>query len=196
MDLNYWSHADMAQAILSEWLSPEGVKSNQERHLIFTASAAAFFSVAGYGPYAPAKAALRTLADTLYHEVELYSKSVKMHVVFPGSIDSPGFVQENRYKPAITKELEKDDPLQSPATVARKAIEGLMKGQYLITTNYLSMAMKAGAFSGSPRNNWFNDTVMIWITSLVWMFVQPDLVGKVRAYGKKHGHPSTYAKEL
>lgn len=196
MDLNYWSHADMAQAILSEWLSPEGVKSNKERHLIFTASALSLWSIAGYSPYAPAKAALRSLADTLYHEVELYSQKVKIHIVFPGTIDSPGLVQENKLKPAITFQLEKDDPVQSPHEVARKSIEGLSRGEFLITTNWLTLAMRGCSWAGSPRNNWLNDTIVTWVTSVAWMFIQPDMVAKVRAYGKKNGHPSTYTKEL
>jgi 3-dehydrosphinganine reductase len=196
MDLNYWSHADMAQAILSEWLSPEGVKSTRQRHLIFTASSAALWSIAGYGPYAAPKAALRALADTLYHEVELYTSNVNIHVVLPGTIDSPGLVQETKYKPEITKQLEKDDPVQSPDEVARKALAGLKRGEYLITTNWLAMGMRGCAWAGSPRNNWATDTVVTWISSLAWIFVQKDLIGKVRAYGKKHGHPSTYPKEL
>ena len=31
------------------------------------------------------------------------------------------------------------------------------------------------------------DTVMSWVAAVVWLFVGPDLDGKVWDYGKKHG---------
>jgi 3-dehydrosphinganine reductase len=200
MDMNYWSQADMAHAILASWLSPSSIssaeadKQQSSRHLIFTSSSLAFYSIAGYGAYSPAKTALRSLCDTLAQEVLLYTPSVKIHTVFPGSISTAGFERENLIKPAITKELEKDDPVQTPEEVARKAVLGLERGEYLITVNFLAAAMRGCAWGGSPRNNWVTDTLMTWATSIAWMFIGPDLNGKVVKYGKQHGHPSTYGK--
>jgi 3-dehydrosphinganine reductase len=195
MDLNYWTQADMAHAILGNWLSPDSLAEGKERHLIFTSSTLAFYSIAGYGPYSPAKTALRSLSDTLSQEVLLYTRDIKVHNIFPGSIRTPGLATEELTKPEITKILEKDDPIQSPEAVARKTMRGLEKGEYLIVVNFLGAAMRGCAWGGSPRNNWLVDTLMTWLTSLVWIFIQWDLNGKVVAYGKKHGHPSTYAKD-
>lgn len=196
MDLNYWSQADMAHAILKEWLGPESITAaetqGKERHLIFTATSLAFYSIAGYGPYSPPKAAIRSLSDTLTQEVKLYTPSVKIHTVFPGSIATPGYENENLTKPAITKLLEKDDPVQTPDVVAQKSIAGLERGEYLIVVNFLASAMRGCAWGGSRRNNWVLDTVMTWVTSLAWIFIGRDLDGKVVKYGREHGHPSTY----
>lgn len=194
MDLNYWPCADMAHAILKDWLSPAQATSTNERHLIFTSSSLAFYSIAGYSPYSPAKAALRTLCDTLYQEIMLYSSTVKIHTVFPGSIDSPGFATENLTKPGVTKVLEESDPLQSPEAVAYKSIAGLERGEYLIVVNFLAAAMRGCSWGGSPRNNWVIDTLMIWLTSFAWMIIAPLQKGDVKKYAKKHGHPSTYSK--
>jgi 3-dehydrosphinganine reductase len=199
MDLNYWSQADMAHAILSAWLTPESIasatKAHTQRHLIFTSTSLAFYSIAGYGPYSPPKTALRSLSDTLTQEVLLYTPStVKIHTVFPGSIQTSSLEKENLTKPAITKILEADDPIQLPETVAEKAVKGLEKGEYLITVNFLAAAMRGCAWGGSKRNNWVLDTLMTWATSIAWMFIGRDLDGKVVKYGKEHGHPSTYAK--
>jgi 3-dehydrosphinganine reductase len=184
----------MAHAILGNWLSLNSLALGKERHLIFTSSALAFYSIAGYGPYSPAKTALRSLSDTLSQEVLLYTRDIKLHTIFPGSIRTAGFAMEEQTKPEITKILEKDDLIQSPEKVARKSVHGLEKGEYLVVVNFLAAAMRGCAWGGSPRNNWLVDTLMTWVTSLAWIFIQRDLDGKVVAYGKKHGHPSTYGK--
>jgi 3-dehydrosphinganine reductase len=196
MDLNYWSHADMAFAVLKEWLKPESILAGKERHLVFTSSAAAFWGIAGYGAYSPAKAAIKSLADTLFQEAQLYSADVKIHTVFPGTIDSPGLVEEEKTKPEITKILEADDPIQSEETVASKSIKGLENGEFLVVVNWLTYAMRACAWGGSVRNNWFLDTITTFITAIVWIFISPDLNGKVKKYAKEHGHPSTWEKTV
>jgi 3-dehydrosphinganine reductase len=194
MDINYWSCVDMAQAILGSWLAPASSSKGRERHLIFTSSVVAFYPVAGYAPYAPSKAAIKSLSDTLAQELLLYGEDVKVHTVFPGTISSPGLERENQSKPEITHILEESDPVQTPDVVAARAIDGLEKGQYLVTVGWLGAAMRACAWGGSKRNSWVLDTLMTWVTSLAWPFVAWDLDGKVKAYGKKNGHPSTYAK--
>lgn len=194
MDLNYWSCADMAHAILSQWLSPNSSTAGKPRHLIFTSSSLAFFSIAGYSPYSPAKAALRSLSDTLTQEIKLYTSSVKVHTIFPGSILTAGFEEENKSKPEITKILESDDPQQTPEVVAQKSIKGLEKGEYLITTNWLASAMRACTWGGSRRNNWLLDSMFMGAANIAWPFVQRDLDGKVIKFGQGHGHPSTYSK--
>jgi 3-dehydrosphinganine reductase len=122
----------------------------------------------------------------------LYSDSVKVHTVFPGSIDTPGFAHENIGKPAITKILEEPDPLQSADAVATAAISGLESGEYLITTNLLGSIMRASAWGSSVRNNWFIDNILVCIVALVSYFISADLNGKVRKYGKTNGHPATF----
>lgn len=194
MDINYWACADMAQAILKEWLAPGQARSEKKRHLIFTATTLVFYPIVGYSPYSPCKAAMRSLCDTLSQEILLYSDSVKIHTVFPGSIDSPGFAHENIGKPAITKVLEEPDPLQTPDAVASAAISGLEGGDYLITVNLLGSLMRACAWGGSLRNNWILDNILSCLVTFAWFFISADMNGKVRKYGKTHGHPSTYAK--
>ncbi|KUJ19632.1 3-ketodihydrosphingosine reductase-like protein tsc10 [Mollisia scopiformis] len=195
MDVNFWSCVDMAQAILSEWLGKENGQKGEEKHLVFTSSVVAFYPVVGYAPYAPSKAAIKSLSDSLVQECLLYGEDVKVHTVFPGTISSPGLEIENQTKPEITHILEESDPVQSPEVVARKAIQGLERGEYLVTVSWLGDLMRGCAWGGSRRGNWVIDTGMTWVASLAWYFVGMDLDGKVRKYGKDHGHPSTYGKK-
>jgi 3-dehydrosphinganine reductase len=202
MDSNYWSAAYLAHAILKPWLQPPTGDITKPkipqppRHLIFTASVLSFYPIVGYTQYAPAKAALRSLSDSLIQELNLYhptvSPTIRISTIFPATIFSPGYTQENLSKPHVTKQLEEDDGGQTPDEVAAISVRALEKGEYLITTGLLGSAMRGAAWAGSPRNNRVRDTLMAWVTSLAWLFVQPDMDRKVRKYGKKHGHPSRY----
>ena len=204
MDINYWAAAYLAHATLRSWLKPSNksdsstAREEKPRHFLVTSSVACFVGVAGYSPYAPGKAALRSLADNLRSEVNLYNgyrkanpttgppAEIKIHCVCPGTIFSPGLEEENKSKHAVTKLLEESDPRQSEDEVAAAAVKGLEKGFFLVTTQYLGHAMRAGMLGGSPRNSVVIDTVMGWITYVVWLFVQPDLDGKVWGYGEKN----------
>ncbi|KAK5664087.1 hypothetical protein OQA88_301 [Cercophora sp. LCS_1] len=190
MDVNYFGAAEMSRAILREWLSPEGEKFTEPKHIVFTASVLAFFAIVGYGPYTPSKWALRGLADTLAMEMNLYpDMPVKVHVVYPATITSPGLARENQTKPAITLELEKEEPPETPDTVARRAIEGLERGEYFVTVSFLGRLMRCGIMGGSVRNNWVFDTVLGWIIPIIYFFVLWDMNGKIKSWGRNKGHP-------
>ncbi|KAI1247832.1 hypothetical protein MGN70_011725 [Eutypa lata] len=192
MDLNFWGGAEMAHAILREWCAPDVPVVPEPKHLIFTSSVLALFPVVGYGPYNPSKGALKALADTLVQEVEMYPQKVKIHIVYPGTISSPGLERENKTKPEITKIIEETDPVQTPDAVAASAIQGLEKGYFSITVAFLGHVFRWGVLGGLPRNNWVIDTIMAWIIPIVWMFALPDIFGKIRKYAKKNGHPVNY----
>ncbi|OTA98861.1 hypothetical protein M426DRAFT_325655 [Hypoxylon sp. CI-4A] len=195
MDINFWGSAEMAHAILRLWCASDAPVVPEPKHLIFTSSVVALFPVVGYGPYTPAKSALRGLADTLAQELELYPQNVKVHIVYPATIGTPGYERENKLKPEITKIIEEGDPVQSPDNVASGSIKKLENGEYSITVAFLGHLMRWGSMSGSLRNNWFVDTIMSCLIPLIWIFVLPDILGKIRKYGKTHGHPTTYQKK-
>lgn len=86
-------------------------------------------------------------------------------------------------KHPVTKLLEESDPRQSEDEVAAAAVKGLEKGGFLVTTQYLGHVLRASMLGGSPRNNVLVDMLVGWIASVVWLFVGPDLDGKVFQYG-------------
>lgn len=192
MDINFYGTAEMSHAILKEWVKADAPVSKQPKHLIMTTSVVAFYTIPGYAPYAPSKWAIRGLADTISQELMMYPQQVKVHVVCPGSILTAGYESENLTKPEITKILESSDPKQTPEEVASSSIRGLENGDYYVTVNYLGSLMKWGHLGGAFRNNWIVDILGAWLVSLLWIFIQPDLHSKIRSYGKKNGHPSTY----
>lgn len=192
MDTIYWSSAYMAHAALNKWLGQaQSTDKKTTRHIIFTSSVVAFFPIAGYAPYSPAKAAMRSLADTLTQEVAVYnaanrSSEIKIHTVFPMGILTPGFENENKTKPALTVLLEKDDKPQTPEEVARITIAKLEAGDGLITTMFVGHLLRGMGMAGSVRNGLVD---MFWnfLGSIVIMFLVPDFISKCRAWGKQKG---------
>jgi 3-dehydrosphinganine reductase len=208
MDLDYWAAAYLAHATLKLWITPTAgaVKTGEHsapqlpRHFVMTSSSVAFAGVAGYAPYAPAKSALRSLSDTLRSEVNLYNGArqhaasplampeIKNHIVLPGSIQSPGLELENAIKHPVTKLLEEGDPVQSSDEVAAVAVRALERGGYLVTTQFLARAMRAGMMGNSPRDGLgIVDTVFAWVVGVAWLFIGPDMERKVWRWGREHG---------
>lgn len=90
MDINFWAAASLARETLKVWLlprsgdaSPEEASQSEKksptssqkllpRHFIMTCSVASLVGVAGYTPYAPGKAAMRSLHDNLRSELHMY----------------------------------------------------------------------------------------------------------------------------
>lgn len=206
MDTVYWTAANMAHALLPKWLvtvRPSQQAPAATRHIIFTCSTLAFVPIAGYGPYSPAKAAMRSLSDTLSQEIDMYNGArshrtrhaappadIKVHTVFPMGILSPGFDNEQKTKPQLTKQLESADKPQAPGEVAEIAIRALEHGEYLITTMFVGHLMKGTALGSSPKNHVVGDTMTSWLSSLVFLRVIPDLRKQAREWGIKYGMPN------
>lgn len=209
MDLNYWASNSLARATFKAWTTPTRISSMDDttgqspRQFIITSSICCFIGIAGYTPYAPAKAALRSLVDNLRSELNLYNgmrrakdpairakapdRNMSIHMIAPATIKSPGLEAEDLLKHQVTKELEKDDVPQTEDEVAAAAIAGLESGGFIITTQLTGHLMRAAGLGPSPKNNWFADIMFSWIVAIIWLFVTPDLEGKVFRYGEKHG---------
>jgi 3-dehydrosphinganine reductase len=214
MELNYFATAYMAHKALKAWLYPDvpydaqekGAAPEQPRHFVMTSSSLAFVNIAGYSPYAPAKAALRSLADGLRSEIQIYNAArramnnltgfapapfdVEINIIFPGSILSPGFENENKSKHPVSVELEEADPKQTELEAATAAVKGLESGHFMTPTNWLVHLMRWATLSGSRKNNIVLDVLGSWIATIVWLFVALDLDGKVWGWGKKNGMPA------
>lgn len=68
--------------------------------------------------------ALTGLAECLRSEFQLYDISI--HAYFPGTILSPGYQEENKTKPAVTKKLEGPE---SDGLTPEQCARGLLKGE-------------------------------------------------------------------
>ena len=155
-----------------------------------------FYTFAGYAPYSPTKAALRSLSDSLSQEMNLYAAAnplhppVRLHTVFPGTILTASFEAENLIKSDLTRSLEAGDTVLSPEEVARRSIKGLEGGEELVATSWLVRLVGAGMLGGSVRGGWIKgtvDTALSWIVVIVMVFVRRDMDRKVKRWAQEHG---------
>jgi 3-dehydrosphinganine reductase len=91
--------------------------------IVFVSSTLGLMGMIGYSQYSPTKFALRGLAECLRQE--LLPHKIDVSIYFVGTINSPGFIEENKSKPEITKILEEGDITDtSPQSRAKKLIKG------------------------------------------------------------------------
>ncbi|PYH91584.1 putative steroid dehydrogenase [Aspergillus ellipticus CBS 707.79] len=195
MDRNYLGAAYISHALLRRWLrEPPAQPPTQAptRHLIFTASTAAFLGLPGYAAYTPSKVATRALADTLRSEVLLYrsQQEIRVHCSFPGTIYTDSFVQEQLGKPALLKELEGSEGNGgglSAGKVAERTIQGLKQGRFFITMDWDTELLLNNMRGPSPRFWSVLDWLIGFLAALVWPIVRGRWDSRIGAYGRENG---------
>lgn len=82
--------------------------------LLLCSSAAAQAGVYGYAAYSPTKYALRGFAETLHAELIRSRPGVNLQIAFPADTNTPGYEEESKMMPAITKILNESAGLSDP----------------------------------------------------------------------------------
>ncbi|KAJ4478179.1 oxidoreductase [Lentinula aciculospora] len=179
MDNTYWVQAYTALAYTKQI-----VRDKTPGKLVFTCSLLGYMSMIGYSTYSPGKHALRGLAETLRSELILYDCSV--HIMFPGNIDSPGYVEENRVKPKITLEIESTDKATAPEALAIELIHGIERDEFHIAPDKLSNIFRCSTIGATPHHNllWDGFYALIgWIGLPLW---RRDVDSKILNHREEH----------
>lgn len=82
--------------------------------VVLTSSAAGQLGVYGLTTYAPTKYALRGFAETLHAELIRSHPEVSVQLAFPVDTDTPGYQEEIKISPAITKKISETGGLVTP----------------------------------------------------------------------------------
>jgi len=159
MDLNYFGSLYVVKAALPS------MKAAKKGEILFVSSAMGLMGFAGYAAYCPTKYAVKGLADVLRNELSLYNIGVSIY--FPNSIDSPGFIQEQKTKPTATNIIEGTDDVMSPEQAADAMNVGFQQGQTYITSDAMLELIRIGSNGISPRNNLFLELLLTPITPLI-----------------------------
>jgi 3-dehydrosphinganine reductase len=116
-------------------------------HLMLVSSAAGIVGVYGYSAYAPAKFAVRGLAETL--RAELKPHGIVVGCAYPPNTDTPGLETENRTKPEATATFEGTIKTRSPEAVARSIVRGIERDRLVVTSDpSTSMLVRASGLVG------------------------------------------------
>ena len=102
-------------------------------HLLLVSSIIGLIGVYGYSAYAPAKFAVRGLAETL--RAELKPHGIVVACAYPPDTDTPGLARENAHKPKATAGISAAVKVRSPRAVARSVVRGIEKDRLVVTAD-------------------------------------------------------------
>ncbi|UXI17359.1 GH20346 [Sarcoptes scabiei] len=128
MNVNYFGTVNTIKACLPSLKR----NNNQDSHLLLFSSLAGIFGLYGYSAYSPSKFALIGLAQVLAMEFRPYK--INLTVAMPPDTNTPGFEQEEKGKPLITKLISKEGGLFEAKDVASKSLKDCLRKEFLSTS--------------------------------------------------------------
>jgi 3-dehydrosphinganine reductase len=137
MDVDYFGTLHAVRAV-----APTMVARGRG-HLALVSSTAGLVGVFGYSAYAPAKYAVRGLAETL--RPELVHHGVTVSCVYPPDTLTPGFEAENALKPPETVKISEAIKPRDAGHVARAIVTGIRKDRLVITADAQTAALARAA---------------------------------------------------
>jgi 3-dehydrosphinganine reductase len=123
--VNFLGPVHTAKAVLP------GMKERRRGRILLVSSMAGQVGIYGFSVYSGSKFALAGFAQGLQMEVRPYN--IRVGVAYPPDTDTPGWHEENKKKPSITKEVSGAASLVSAATVANGMSVGLERGSFCVT---------------------------------------------------------------
>ncbi|KAI9600805.1 hypothetical protein H4Q26_000598 [Puccinia striiformis f. sp. tritici PST-130] len=138
-------------------LQVDGWRSRRRGSIVLTSSVLGFFAIPGYSAYTAIKHAIRGLAESLRIEFLLYN--INVHCYFPATIYSPGFEEEQKSKPELTKIIEGADEGLTPEDCALRLVRGIEKGHVMITSDPIGHLFRNSMRGMSPVSNYILDPI-------------------------------------
>ncbi|KAI0061609.1 oxidoreductase [Artomyces pyxidatus] len=179
MDYGYWVQA------WSAWvLARRMVAQRRKGHITFVSSMLGLMTVPGYASYAPAKHALRGLADTLRCEFLLYG--IDVHIFFPPTMFTRSYEEEGKTKPALTKRIEEADGGLTPDVAAAALFKGFIRGQTHITADIITDMFRASTRGSAPGHYWVLDSLLDGVAHIaapIWSMLTDS---RVKAHREEH----------
>ncbi len=128
MALDYFGTLNAVRAVVP------AMRARRRGHIVTIASTAALVGVFGYSAYAPAKFAVRGLAETL--RPELAPEGIVVACAFPPDTETPGLATENLTKPIETQQVSAAITPKSPESVGRAIVRGIERDRLVITADF------------------------------------------------------------
>ncbi|GJJ07790.1 hypothetical protein Clacol_001995 [Clathrus columnatus] len=143
MDNTYWVQAYTA-LVASKMMARQKAKGK----IVFVASTLAYFSMVGYTSYSPGKFALRGLAEALRSEFQLYE--IAVHIYYPCTIYTPGYIEENKTKPRITAKIEESDSGITPEQAAEGILQCVQRGKFQHASDWITSLFRSATRGAGP----------------------------------------------
>ncbi|KAG0693242.1 hypothetical protein DFH29DRAFT_816540 [Suillus ampliporus] len=179
MSNGYWIQAWTAFAAAKQM-----VRENKKGKIILVSSTLGYMSLIGYSSYSPAKHALRGLADSLHSELMLYG--IDTHIFFPPTMYTPGFDEENKTKPAITRTIESTDEGLTADQAAAGLLAGVENGHAHITADFITSLFRASTRGAASRSNTALDFALDFIAFIAIPLWRRSVDKQVLAHREEH----------
>jgi len=179
MTNSFWVQAYPANAG-AKMMAKQGVKGK----ICFVSSTLGYMGLLGYASYSPGKHALMGLVESLRFELALYD--IDVQVFAPCTMYSPGYENEQRSKPTITKKIEESDEGLSPEQAARAMLAGIQKGHAHFAGDLIKNLFRVSTRGSAPNHNIFVDTLLqmiAWPGVPIWRWMTE---GQIEKYKEAH----------
>jgi 3-dehydrosphinganine reductase len=137
MEVDYFGTLHAVRAVVPSMIERQG------GHLVLVGSVTALIGVFGYTAYAPAKCAVRGLAETL--RAELAPHGIVVACAYPPDTKTPGLDRENLLKPPETVRVSQAIKPVDAVTVARAIVRGIERDRLVITADFQTSALTRAA---------------------------------------------------
>jgi 3-dehydrosphinganine reductase len=137
MQLNYFGTLHPVRAVVPSMIE------RGRGHLVVVSSTVGLLGVYGYSAYAPAKFAVRGLAETLRSELKPHG--IVVACAYPPDTDTPGLEAENATKPEATKRISSAIKVRSADHVAKAIVRGIERDRLVITADASTAALARAA---------------------------------------------------
>ncbi|KAF9239154.1 hypothetical protein BU15DRAFT_46990 [Melanogaster broomeanus] len=175
----YWVQAWTA------WAAAKGMaKTGKKGKIVLVSSTLGLMSFVGWASYSPAKHALAGLAEALRSELLLYG--ISTHIFFPPTMYTPGYDEENKTKPSVTREIESLDKGLTAEQAAEALFKGVERGDFHITADWITNLLGASTRGSAPRGNWVIDSMLDIVAWVVVPILRRSVDNQVIAHRAEH----------
>ncbi|XP_022750486.1 LOW QUALITY PROTEIN: 3-dehydrosphinganine reductase TSC10A-like [Durio zibethinus] len=161
-------------------------KDREPTSIALISSQAGQVGIYGYTAYSASKFGLRGLAEALQQEV--IADNVHVSVIFPPDIETPGFEQENKVRPELTNILAASSGLMKADEVAKKALDGIKSGSFVVPCNFEGHILAIATAGLSPQRSFWMasiEVVFAGLFRLIGLFFQWNWYGSIEKWHAK-----------
>ncbi|CAN0856592.1 3-dehydrosphinganine reductase TSC10A [Linum grandiflorum] len=169
-----------------------GMKNRSDRRPVSIAlmsSQAGQVGVYGYTAYAASKFGLRGMAEALQQEV--IADDIHVSLIFPPDTDTPGLIEENKKRPALTSIIAAASGAMKAEDVARKCLDGIKSASFFVPCNFEGLMLSIATAGLSPQRSYlmaFVEVSAIGLMRLVALFFQWNWYGSIAKWHAKSGN--------
>jgi 3-dehydrosphinganine reductase len=141
MNVNYFGTVYVNKAVIP------GMIQRGSGHLVNISSPAGFLAAFGYSAYSASKFAVTGFSDILRSEMKPHG--IHVSIVFPPDVDTPQLAYEASFQPLETQALAPFRSVMKAEVVARAALRGIARNQYMILPGFDPKFMYATRILGT-----------------------------------------------